>query len=221
MERERKGARLQQKADGRARQRGETSSLTAHPLKKKKCLWRVGVWRDPFSWGLNRFFFGSFAVPHPSPATKRKSSLSLLIEMQEPRHPHSSRQAPARKVRGPAEPSTHRRLGTAEVHLQPGSGGAAVAPLCPREGEEKKIALPPFPPNYPLARTRHDSPRGDEHPGLGNGQALEVVAVQGAKARTGCLATAGAGGAGVGAGRAQGGRAGCLTPAPLGCQWLQ
>lgn len=177
------------------------------PSKKKVSLEGGGL-EGPLLMGLEWLFFGPFAVPHPSPATKRKSSLSLLIEMQEPPHPCSSPQAPLGKARGPAEPSARRRLGTVKVHLPAGSG--VIAPLQWRAppacgpsvpwGDEKKSRCPCSPPNYLLTHTRRDSPRGNEHPGLGNGQALEVAAVQGAEARMGCLATARARGAGGGAG---------------------
>ena len=108
--------------------------------------------------GPEWLFFGPFAVPHPFPATKRKSSLSLLIEMQEPPHPRSSPQAPAGKARGPAEPSAHGRLETTEVSLPPGSGVIAPlqrgaprggSPSVPWEGEKIKIALPLFSPPLP------------------------------------------------------------------------
>lgn len=75
---ERKGARLRQKADGRARQRGETGPLNVHPITKK-CLWRVGVWRDPFSWGLNGFSLGLLQSPtQPLTPRERAASASSL-----------------------------------------------------------------------------------------------------------------------------------------------
>lgn len=78
MERERKGARLQQKADGGARQRGETDSLNAHPFQKM-CLRRVGVWRDPFSRGLNGFSSGLSPSPtHALPPRERAASAYSL-----------------------------------------------------------------------------------------------------------------------------------------------
>lgn len=74
MERERKGARLRQKADSRARQRGETGPLNVHPTTKK-CFWRVGVWRDPFSRGLNGFSLGLSQSP-TQPLTPRERAVS-------------------------------------------------------------------------------------------------------------------------------------------------
>lgn len=156
MEKERKGARLQQKADSRARQRGETGSLNTHPLEKKVSLEGGGL-EAPLLMGPEWLFFGPFAVPHPSPATKRKSSLSLLIEMQEPPHPCSTPQAPAGKERGPAEPFAHGRLGTANVHLPPGPGVIAAlqggapqgcSPSVPWGGE-KKLHCTCSPPQLP------------------------------------------------------------------------
>ena len=89
MERQRKGARLRQKADDRARQRGETGSLNAHPLGKEVSL-KGGGLEGPLLVRLEWLFFGPFTFPHPSPTTKSKSSLSLLIEMQKPPRPCSS-----------------------------------------------------------------------------------------------------------------------------------
>lgn len=162
--------------------------------------WEGGGLEGPLLTGPEWLFFGPFAVPHPTPDSQRKSSLSLFIEMQEPPHPCSSPQAPAGKARGPAELTTlHGSLGTTEVSPTTLRGDRPLQwqlqPLC-AQGRGKSPRYPFLHPGTPW----WDSPGGDEHAGLGDGQALQVAAVQGAQAGPGAFAAAHAGGAAGGAG---------------------
>lgn len=141
MERERKGARLRQKAHGRARQRREKGSLNAHPLEKN-CLRKVGVWRDPFSWDLNGFSLGLLQSPtHPLPPRERAASASSLRCRI---HPIPA-QAPVWKARGPAEPSAHSRLGTTRSPTRL----RGKSPSVPHTKNNLKAALTLFSPQLP------------------------------------------------------------------------
>lgn len=110
--------------------------------KKKKVSSEGGGLEGPLLMGPEWPFFGPFAVPHLSPATKRKSSLSLLIEMQEPPRPRSSPQAPMGKARGPEEPSARETgdpRGLSPIRLKGDSTPAVGSPtglwsLCARGG---------------------------------------------------------------------------------------
>lgn len=137
-ERERKGARLRQKADGRARQRGETGPLNVHPITKK-CLWRVGVWRDPFSWGLNGFSSGLSQSPtQPLTPRERAAPASSLrcrshpIPAPVPRHLRGRRGAQQNLPPSTGGWGLPRRLPPGSGVTDPGSGGCS--PSVPRGG---------------------------------------------------------------------------------------